>query len=133
MDALTHEALRQILGGLEDSLAKQGQGLRAVQADVQAVRGEVQAVKGEMQVVKSEVMAVKTRVTSTKTDVVALGKHAEASEKILIERVDRVQGKVRGARGEFKAVRVDIKGTLYRQRTALLATTLPSILSFPQP
>ena len=41
MDAQMHEALRQITGkldGLEDSLAKQGQGLRAVQQDVQAVK-----------------------------------------------------------------------------------------------
>jgi hypothetical protein len=41
MDAQMHKMLRQILGkldGLEDSLAKQGQGLLAVQQDVQAVK-----------------------------------------------------------------------------------------------
>ena len=41
MDAQMHEALRQILGkldGLEDSLAKQGPSLLAVQQDVQAVK-----------------------------------------------------------------------------------------------
>ena len=56
MDAQMHEALRQILGkldGLEDSLAKQGQGLRAVQQDVQAVKGDVKAVKASQKELKA--------------------------------------------------------------------------------
>jgi hypothetical protein len=61
MDAQMHEALRQILGkldGLEDSLAKQGQGLLAVQQDVQAVKASQRELKASQEEVRERVEAV---------------------------------------------------------------------------
>jgi len=56
-----HEALRQIMGkldGLEDSLAKQGQGLRAVQQDVQAVKASQKALQGQVEASRDDVKTV---------------------------------------------------------------------------
>ena len=56
-----HEALRQILGkldGLEDSLAKQGQGLRAVQHDVQAVKASQKELGERVEALHNEVKVV---------------------------------------------------------------------------
>ena len=87
MDAQMHEALRQILGkldGLEDSLAKQGQGLRAVQQDVQAVKASQKELGERVGAVQHELGE----------RIVAVQGQVEASQKELHNEVKAVQGEL---------------------------------------
>ena len=98
MDAQMHEALRQILGkldGLEDSLAKQGQGLLAVQQDVQAVKASQKELQEEVrervEAVQQGIQNVNSRVKASQK---AVQSQVEASQKAVQGQVEAVQGEL---------------------------------------
>ena len=88
MDAQMHEALRQILGkldGLEDSLAKQGQGLRDVQQDVQAVKASQKELGERVGAVQQDVQSVETSQKAVQGELVLVSRHARAKQARLNE------------------------------------------------